>query len=190
MKRIDTPNPHVFPDFLPIPIDDGRADHLIGLKLPEIHLRGVDGIVHSLEPYRMCTTVFYFYPQTGVIGKDPAPLWDSIPGAPGCTLQALGYRDLVSEFSSRNISIVGISGQSFVEQRDFAQANKIPFQLFSDEELILAHSLDLPTFKVGESEFIKRLTMISMRGEIQKVFYPVFPSAENASNVLNWFNQL
>ena len=187
---MDTSNPHVFPDSLPIPVDDGGADHLKGLILPEISLRGVDGTINSLEAYRKGTTVFYFYPQTGVIGKDPAPLWDSVPGAPGCTLQALGYRDLADEFSNRDISIVGISGQSYVEQQQFALANDIPFKLFSDEALCLSHSLRLPTFKVGGLEFLKRLTMISIRGVVEKIFYPVFPPAENARNVLNWLRQI
>lgn len=56
------------PDDLPVPVDDGAADHLTGLRLPDVALRATDGTLVSLArlPGR---TVVFAYPRTGVPGE-------------------------------------------------------------------------------------------------------------------------
>jgi peroxiredoxin len=44
----------------------------------------------------------------------------------------------------------------------------------------------LPTFSAGGRRFYKRLTLIADRGEIVKVFYPVFPPDLHPREVLRW----
>jgi peroxiredoxin len=46
--------------------------------------------------------------------------------------------------------------------------------------------LQLPTFEVAGMELYKRITLILKQGRICKVFYPVFPSSENAQEVIKW----
>lgn len=62
----------------------------------------------------------------------------------------------------------------------------MPFPVISDEWLDLARDPGLPTFDVEGFTLYKRLALVAERGEIVKVFYPVFPPQRNAQDVLDW----
>jgi len=49
--------------------------------------------------------------------------------------------------------------------------------------------LQLPNFEIAGMRLIKRLTPIARDGEIEKVFYPVFPPDKNADEVISWLAQ-
>src|SRR5450631_223277 len=86
-------DPNVLPDDLPIPVDDGAADHLPGVAVPDIRLEGTLGATVSLARLKG-RTVVYAYPKTGVPGRPlPTPDWNLIPGARGCTPQSCAFRD-------------------------------------------------------------------------------------------------
>jgi peroxiredoxin len=53
----------------------------------------------------------------------------------------------------------------------------------------LKELLRLPTFLVEGMELYKRLTLVAENGRIAKVFYPVFPPDQNASDVLAWLRR-
>ena len=74
-------------------------------------------------------------------------------------------------------------------QREARERLQLPFQLLSDPNLWLKEVLRLPTFRIGNDEFYKRLTMIVEDGRIRKVFYPVFPPEENAQDVVHWIKR-
>lgn len=172
------------PANLPIPEDDGAADHLTGLQLPSIALPSSQG--GELELAERHNVVVYVYPRTGTPGK-PSPVgWDDIPGARGCTPQSCAYRDSVAEFAALGASIVGVSTQTQAEQREFAEREHIPFPLLSDVDLRLQERLNLPTFEVEGMILYKRLTLIVDEDKITKVFYPVFPPDRDAAEVLGW----
>jgi len=174
------------PPDLPVPEDDGAADHLPGSRLPRLALPSTLG--NSLDLMQSATGLFvaYVYPRTGVPGQPLPDGWDDIPGARGCTPQSCSYRDALAEFTALGAEIVGISAQSAAEQNEFAQREHIPFPLLSDPELHLAESLGLPTFEAGGMTLYKRLTLVAEAGEIVKAFYPVFPPDRDASEVLGW----
>jgi len=65
----------------------------------------------------------------------------------------------------------------------------LPFEILSDSARIFANSLALPTFETGGMQLIKRLTMVIRKGRIETVFYPVFPSNENAAQVIAWLER-
>jgi peroxiredoxin len=46
----------------------------------------------------------------------------------------------------------------------------------------------LPTFEVEGLKLLRRLTLIVVDGQIQKVFYPVFPPNKNAEEVVQWLS--
>src|SRR5918911_561599 len=58
---------------------------------------------------------------------------------------------------------------------EFAERNRMPFPVVSDERLELARALRLPTFEVEGVTLYKRVTLVAERGLIAKAFYPVFP---------------
>lgn len=175
-----------------IPVDDGACDHLVGLHIPDVNLPSTDGSDTNLRKLTESLAVIFFYPATGVPERDPAidpaPGWDFIPGAAGCTAQACSFRDLYAELKTLGAKIVGISTQPTEEQKEFLTRKSIPFALASDSNLLATRALNLPVFQVGDRVFIKRHTLIVEKGIIRKVFYPVYPTERNAEEVLSWLN--
>jgi peroxiredoxin len=175
-----------FPLGLPVPVDDGGADHLAGFLVPHVLLPSTEGGSVDLAQVAQERLVAYVYPATGAPGQPMPAGWDDIPGARGCTPQSCAFRDAMGEFSKYGASVIGISAQSSAEQREFAEREHIPFALLSDGALKLARELRLPTFELDGRTFYRRLTFVAERGAIVKVFYPVFPPDRNASEVLAW----
>jgi peroxiredoxin len=175
------------PDDLPVPEDDGAADHLVGMSVPALVLTSTLGGAVDLAAMARRRLVAYIYPRTGVPGQPSPTGWDDIPGARGCTPQSCAFRDALGELAALGAAVVGISAQASNEQREFAEREHIPFPLLSDRELgLMAAGLRLPTFEVDGMTLYKRLTLIAEAGRIVKVFYPVFPPDRNAAAVLAW----
>jgi peroxiredoxin len=174
------------PAGLPVPEDDGAADHLIGMTLPEVRLPATLAGTVDLAELSRDRLVAYVYPRTGVPGQPLPAGWDDIPGARGCTPQSCAYRDSLAEFSSLGATVVGISAQRPDEQREFAEREHIPFPLLSDSSLRLRNVLRLPTFEFERKTLYRRLTFVTEGGKIAKVFYPVFPPDRNAADVVAW----
>jgi peroxiredoxin len=174
------------PADLPVPKDDGAADHLPGLALPSLALPSTGGGESDLAELGGERLVAYLYPRTGTPGQ-PSPLgWDEIPGARGCTPQSCAYRDSLAEFTRLGARVIGISAQSHDEQLQFASRERIPFSLLSDTALQLADALGLPTFEAEGTTLYRRLTLVAEGGTIVKAFYPVFPPDRDAAAVLAW----
>ncbi len=175
------------PDNLPIPIDDGSSDHLLGLHVPSVVLRSTDGSDIRLDEISLNEkVVVYCYPMTGRPGTPLPDGWDAIPGARGCTPQSCSFRDHNAELARLGASVFGLSTQATDYQQEAVNRLHLPFNLLSDEGLLFTKALMLPTFEVEGQVLLKRLTFVIIRGVIEKVFYPVFPPDGNAIEVLGW----
>jgi peroxiredoxin len=169
------------PPDLPVPEDDGGADHLVGRELPELVLESSAGPV-SVRDF----DVIYVYPRSGKPGVAMLPGWDETPGARGCTPQSCAFRDLHGELAALGVRVAGLSVQSLDDQREFAERNHMPFPVVSDPDFALGAALDLPTFEIAGLTLYKRCTLVAEDARIVKVFYPVFPPDANAGDVLRW----
>jgi len=183
MDRAD--NPQVLPANLPVPVDDGASDHLLGRPVPPLSLMSTTGEMVDLSslPGR---TVVYCYPLTGRPDVDLPEGWDEIPGARGCTPQSCAFRDHYAELGDLGARVFGLSTQSSEYQREAAERLNLPYELLSDRDLVFAGALSLPTFEADSMVLLKRLTMVVDEGRISKVFYPVFPPDKNAEEVIAW----
>lgn len=177
------------PASLPVPEDDGAADHLAGTVLPGLRLPSTLGGSIDLAEAARELLVAYVYPRTGTPGQPLPAGWDDIAGARGCTPQSCAYRDSLAEFSSLGAAVIGISAHGPAEQAEFAEREHIPFPLLSDSGLTLAAELQLPTFEADGMTLYKRLTLVAEAGKVSKVFYPVFPPDRNAAEVLAWLKR-
>jgi len=182
---------YTLPPDLPVPVDDGAADHLRGAAVPALALAATSGRVVDLAGLARQPAVLFFYPRTGQAGKSAGRDWDLIPGARGCTPQSCGFRDLHAEFRALGVTVAGVSTQTTEYQCEFVERNHVPFDLLSDAELRLTHALKLPTFEfavegIGPSTLIKRMAWYLEGGRIARVWYPVFPPDKNAAVVLDW----
>ena len=173
-------------DAIPAPTDDGSADHLKGMSMPDVVLASTGGGRVNLGNLRGWSVLF-FYPMTG---RPDIPLpdgWNDIPGARGCTPQSCAFRDLWQELANKGVSAVfGISTQSTEYQREAADRLHLPFALLSDAELQLTTALRLPTMEVDGKLLVMRLTLVLHGTQVERVFFPVFPPDRNAADVLKF----
>ena len=184
-----TNDPAVLPPGLPVPVDDGAADHLPGQAIPALTLPSTTGEPIDLATAATGTLVLFCYPRTGRPGEDPPPGWDEIPGARGCTPQACAFRDHHAELDGLGARLLGLSAQSPEEQLEAAGRLGLPYPLLSDPGLALAAALRLPTFQVGSRRLYRRLTLVARAGRVVHVFYPVFPPDRNAAEVAAWLRR-
>ena len=184
-----THNPQFLPPDIPVPQDDGAADHLSGTKLPDLALPATAGPAVNLSRLKG-RTVVYIYPRTGVPGVDAPPGWDDIPGARGCTPQSCGFRDHAGELKQLGVAhLYGLSTQDTAYQQEAAARLHLPFPILSDEKLALTRALKLPTFTAAGMTLLKRMALVIDDGTIAKVFYPVFPPDKSAEAVVAWIRQ-
>lgn len=159
-----------------------RMQRLAGQRIPRLALasaRGghsdpVEGDEDDTAGARW--TVLYCFPGAWApgIGTQP-PGWDLVPGASGCTLEATTFRDRFPEFIARGAMVHGVSTQRPDQLAAFVAHLRIPFTMISDQDLLLATALRLPTFRAGGVDRLKRLTLIVDRRQrrILQTLYPV-----------------
>ena len=185
-------DPSVLPADLPIPVDDGAADHLVGARIPALWFPSTDGTAFRVDvvPVPATRLVLYTYPRTGVPGVEPlVPEWDSIPGARGCTPESCGFRDHATDLAAVGAAVVGLSTQDTAYQREAVERLHLPFPLLSDVDHVLTDALRLPTFDVSGERLLRRLTLVVRAEVVEHVFYPVFPPDRHAADVLAWLRQ-
>jgi peroxiredoxin len=157
------------------------------LQVPALTLASTQG---PLDLRVLCAerAALYLYPATGVPGRDPAidpaPGWDDIPGAAGCTRQSLGFQQEHATFASAGVRVAGISTQPLVEQLGFAERHALPFPLLCDELLELRRAWALPTFRVGTRAFLQRMVLYVEGNQVRDVLYPVADAAGSALQLL------
>jgi peroxiredoxin len=176
------------PDDLPVPIDDGAANHLPGTPMPAVTLTSTaDERVH-LADFGAGRTIIYIYPLTGRPGTDLPAGWDEIPGARGCSTEACDFRDHFQLLRAAGAdNVYGLSSQDTEYQREAAERLSLPFSVLSDGDFSLGTALSLPTFTAsGAGRLYKRLTLVVRDGRIEHAFYPIFPPNTHAQQVLAW----
>ncbi|UCE95304.1 MAG: thioredoxin-dependent thiol peroxidase [Candidatus Bathyarchaeota archaeon] len=140
-----------------------------GEEAPNFTLQADDGRKVSLKDYRGKKVVLYFYPKDGT---------------PGCTREAIEFRDMAKEFEKEGVKIIGVSKDSVKSHQKFKQKHNLPFTLLSDPE---GKALDLygvwkkkslygrtfmgterTTFLVDENGIVKRVyNKVKVKGHAQ-----------------------
>ncbi len=178
------------PQDLPAPVDDGGADHLTGMALPDVTLTATNGETVTLNQING-RVVIYIYPMTGRPDVALPNGWERVPGARGCTPQSCSFRDHYQELKALDTQVYGLSTQDTAYQKEAKERLHLPFEMLSDEGLELREALSLPMMDpdlVAGLILYKRLTLIASYGKIEKVFYPVFPPDKNIDDVIDWLN--
>jgi peroxiredoxin len=176
------------PEGLPVPQDDGAADHLVGMPMPDRTLPTSDGRSVNLAELGDGRTIIYLYPMTGVPGVALPAGWDEIPGARGCSTEACDFRDQFADIQrAGGARVYGLSSQDPAYQDEVVGRLKLPFTMISDEDFALVDTLKLPTFSAeGHDRLYARLTLVVLDGAIEHVFYPIFPPNTHGQQVLRW----
>jgi peroxiredoxin len=162
--------------------------HLLNKDFPENTFNSTSGF-EAPAHIKSDWLVIYFFPMI----SDPVSAlpegWLSVPGAAGCTAESCGFRDFHSELKKLNVKIFGLSSQSIEHQAEAKKRLGLPFDLLSDESLILKRILGLNTFFADGSEYYERITLVIRNGMICKVFYPVLSPQTHVHDVLDWLEK-
>jgi len=86
---------------------------------PDFTLQADDGREVSLSNYRGKKIALYFYPKDGT---------------PGCTSEAMEFKDLIKEFEKENIVVLGVSKDNIKSHQKFKKKHELPYTLLSDPE--------------------------------------------------------
>ncbi len=177
------------PEDLPVPVDDGAANHLTGMTMPSVALESTDGNPVDLGALGEGLTVLYIYPMTGTPGVELPEGWDEIPGARGCTPETCGFRDHFADLQQAGADrVYGLSTQDLATQRETAERLRLPYPLLSDPASTLGAALRLPAFEADGVMRYSRITLIVVNDQIDHVFYPIFPPNAHAIEVLGWLS--
>jgi peroxiredoxin Q/BCP len=139
---------------------------------PDFTLQADDGKPVSLSNFRGKKVVLYFYP------KDETP---------GCTTEALGFKEVAAEFEKEDAVILGVSKDSVDSHQKFKEKYDLPFTLLSDPKAEV-----LKLFGVWKQKSLygrsfmgtERTTfLIDERGVIRKIYRKVKPK-EHAQTCL------
>lgn len=90
-----------------------------GQLAPDFTLRADSGREVSLSDHRGKKVVLYFYPKDGT---------------PGCTREAIEFRDMIKQFTKENTVVLGVSKDSVESHQKFKRNHDLPFTLLSDPE--------------------------------------------------------
>lgn len=107
------------------------AASAIGLMVPDFSAPSTSG-VFQLSTYRGQQVVIYFYPK------------DSTPG---CTTEAMQFRDLHAQLVAAGTQVFGVSRDSLKSHERFKLAQALPFDLISDADESVCRLFDVIKMK-------------------------------------------
>jgi len=141
---------------------------------PDFSLPDQNGAMRTSGEFRGKWLVLYFYPRDDT---------------PGCTEQAVRYRDAMREFEAAGGAVCGVSVDDSDSHAAFARKFNLPFALLADRKgETAARYGSLRDF--GLLKFAKRNTfLIDPAGKVAKVYLGVNP-ARNTTDVVNDLKQL
>jgi peroxiredoxin len=162
---------------------------LPGRRVTSLPLPATDGRRRSLDELETRTILFLF---PGIGGPaDPRHLedWKALPGAYGCTSEACAFRDELLALHQYVACVLGLSSQDIPRLQKAAERLRLNYPLLSDESLVVADSLGLPTFEFHGARYFERLTLVIRDGRVEAALYPVVPPEQAAAQALEWLSE-
>ena len=136
----------------------------VGALAPQFTLKDQDGREVSLSDFLGKRVVLYFYPKDNT---------------PGCTRQACAFAGAYREFAARDVEVIGISKDSEVSHRKFADKHGLPFLLLSDPDRVAIEAYGAWKEKklYGKSSLgvLRSTFLIDPEGRIEKIMMGVKP---------------
>ncbi|MGB9780879.1 thioredoxin-dependent thiol peroxidase [Caldanaerobacter sp.] len=131
-------------------------------KAPDFVLPDADGRQVSLSDFLGKNVVLYFYPKDNT---------------PGCTKEAVAFRDSIKAIEEKNAVVIGISLDDETSHRKFIEKYSLPFVLLSDKEAKVSTEYGVYKEKnmYGKRKMgIERSTfIIDSKGIVKKIFRKV-----------------
>ncbi|MDY0745918.1 peroxiredoxin [Paucibacter sp. R3-3] len=108
--------------------------------LPEIEALATSGVKFTPSTYLGRAVVLYFYPKDNT---------------PGCTTEAMQFRDHHKEFVKAGAVVLGVSRDNMASHDKFKQNLELPFDLIADTEEKLCHMFGVVKNKIMYGKKVK-----------------------------------
>lgn len=151
-----------------LPVAAQAAGQWVGTAAPAITLPDQDNRARSLADFRGRWVALYFYPRDDT---------------PGCTQEAIQFRDRWPQYRKAGIDVIGVSVDSVKSHKDFATNHRLPFILLSDEKHQLAKAMGVLR-GFGPVAFASRETFLIDPDGTIVYHYPSVNTARHADEVL------
>lgn len=126
---------------------------------PPFQLPADDGSGISLKDLRGKHVALYFYPKAST---------------PGCTTEAIEFRELKHEFDRLNTIVLGCSADSVESQAKFKAKQKLNFPLLSDPDFTVIEAYEARRMKnfLGKSYLgiVRSTVLIGPDGKVEKIW--------------------
>jgi thioredoxin-dependent peroxiredoxin len=109
-------------------------------------------------------------------------------GTPVCTKEACGFRDHYEAFTQAGAVVIGVSGDSLDRHRAFADRQRLPFLLVSDQDGSLRRAFGVPKTLVvlpGRVTYV-----IDRKGVVRHVVNAQFPAGRHVAEALEVVRKL
>ena len=115
-------------------------DIIEGSKAPAFDMATADGGRVSLDALKGRNVVLYFYPKADT---------------PGCTTEAMQFRDHHKDFVKAGAVVFGVSRDNMASHDKFKQSLELPFELIADTEEKLCHMFGVVKNKIMYGKKVK-----------------------------------
>jgi peroxiredoxin Q/BCP len=130
-----------------------------GDQAPDFRLPADDGSEISLSDFRGKHVALYFYPKAST---------------PGCTTEAIEFRDLKKEFDTLNAVVLGCSADSVALLAKFRTNQKLNFPLLSDLNFTVIEAYNARRMKsfLGKSflGIVRSTVLVGPGGKVEKIW--------------------
>jgi peroxiredoxin Q/BCP len=130
-----------------------------GELAPAFQLHADDGREISLKDLQGKHVALYFYPKAST---------------PGCTTEAIEFRELKREFDKLNAIVLGCSADSVESQAKFKAKQNLNFPLLSDPDFNVIEAYDARRMKsfLGKSYLgiVRSTVLIGPDGKVEKIW--------------------
>src|SRR3954451_18288768 len=108
--------------------------------VPEFEALATGGVKFTPQAYAGKIVVLYFYPKDNT---------------PGCTTEAMQFRDAYTEFVKAGAVLFGVSRDNMASHEKFKTTFELPFDLIADTEEKLCHMFGVVKNKIMYGKKVK-----------------------------------
>ena len=106
---------------------------VVNKPLPEFEANATGGIKVSNTSHTGQILILYFYPKDNT---------------PGCTTEAMQFRDKYKDFAKAGAAVFGVSRDNMKSHDDFKEKLELPFELIADTEEKMCHMFGVVKNKI------------------------------------------
>ena len=113
---------------------------VVNKPLPEFEANATSGVKVSNTSHNGQVLVLYFYPKDNT---------------PGCTTEAMQFRDKYKDFAKAGAAVFGVSRDNMKSHDEFKEKLELPFELIADTEEKMCHMFGVVKNKIMYGKKVK-----------------------------------